>query len=198
VQIPIHGYLQHNAGFLVSIGGLVVNWANNESVFLAMLQCLVGGGKHTAAIIWHSQRTTRGRLDLVARLVREQVNDTELVEQIDQAINQFAGLSRVRNFFCHAMYDYDPEMRLLSATSVNLTPDGYPIESESKKMDRATLNEIKDAAMKLADTNLEQWRLVIRLQRALGVQHAKPPPLPADALRAAESRLPKDEPSEPK
>jgi hypothetical protein len=35
-----------NGAFLLSIGNLIVNWANNQSVFLAMLQALVGGGAH--------------------------------------------------------------------------------------------------------------------------------------------------------
>ncbi len=64
-KITIHGKAAHNAAFLTSIGSLVVNWANNESVFLAMIQVLVGGDKLTAAIVWHSHRTTHARLELV-------------------------------------------------------------------------------------------------------------------------------------
>jgi len=65
VKIPIHGKAAHNTAFLVSIGSLVVNWGNNESVFMAMLQLLLIGGKHSAAIVWHSHRTTHARLELV-------------------------------------------------------------------------------------------------------------------------------------
>lgn len=54
ITIPINGPVDHNAPFLCAIGGLVVNWANNESVFLAMMQALVQGDEYTAAIIWQS------------------------------------------------------------------------------------------------------------------------------------------------
>jgi hypothetical protein len=101
VTIPVHRDLAHNAGFFLAIGGLVVNWANNESVFMAMLQALVGGERHTATIIWHSHRTTAARLELIARLAREQVQDETLVRDIENAISRFKGFSRTRNFFCH-------------------------------------------------------------------------------------------------
>jgi hypothetical protein len=60
-KVPIHGKAAHNGAFLLSIGNLIVNWANNESVFLAMLQALAGGGAQTAAIIWHSHRTSNAK-----------------------------------------------------------------------------------------------------------------------------------------
>lgn len=106
VKIHIHGNAAHNAGILIAIGGLIVHWANNESVFLAMLQTLIAGGEQTAAIIWQSQKTSRPRLDLVGRLVREQVKDQQLIADIESAIARFGGLSRARNFYCHATYEH--------------------------------------------------------------------------------------------
>src|SRR5688500_13665532 len=86
-RVQIHGKIAHNAPFLLAIGGLVVNWSNCESVFLAMLQALVGGGTHTAAIIWQAQRTPRNRLELISKLAHEQVKDNpDLVREIDAAI----------------------------------------------------------------------------------------------------------------
>ena len=72
-RIPIHGKEAHNAAFLVSIGGLIVNWANNESVCIAMLQLLVNGGEQSATIIWHSHRTSNAKLELVHKLCRERI-----------------------------------------------------------------------------------------------------------------------------
>ena len=73
VKLPLHGNALHNSGIQISIGGLVIHWANNESVFLAMLKLLAPGTAMTEPIIWQSLRTSRPRLDLVLRLARERV-----------------------------------------------------------------------------------------------------------------------------
>jgi hypothetical protein len=183
VKIPIHGNAHHNTGILLAIGGLVVNWANNESVFMAMLQALVGGDKLTAAIIWQSQKTSRPRLDLVARLVREQVKNPSLVTDIEKAISQFGGFSRARNFYCHATYDYRPEdLALVSAHGMALSDDGDPLTFEVKPFNAGTLNEICDISMKLAQFNRRLWGLVERLQSELGVRRVELPPLPSVGL----------------
>lgn len=175
-RVPIHGKSEHNAAFLLAIGGLAVNWANNESVFMAMLQALMGGGEHSALIVWLSLRTTRARLELIRRLCREQVMDRDLLADIEAAIDQFKGFSRTRNFFCHATYRYDHGQRLIEATSAALTYDEQPLSFETKVMDRQTLNEITDASMKMATFNKRLWKLIPRLERALGVQRVRLPP----------------------
>jgi hypothetical protein len=179
VKVRIHGNAAHNMSILIAIGGLIVNWANNESVFMAMLQTLVTGDKHTAAIIWQSQRTSRGRLDLVARLVREQVREQALIADIEQSMSQFDGFSRARNFYCHAMYEHDPsDGALLSAHGMTLSNEEAPILFEDKIFNRATLNEINDISMRLAQYNRHLWGLVERLQTSLGVQRVRLPVLP--------------------
>jgi hypothetical protein len=177
VKIPVHGKAAHNTGFLTAIGGLVINWANNESVFLAMLQLLVRGGTLSAAIVWHSHRTSIARLELVHRLCREQVKDTELLEEITRAMSQFKGFSRTRNFFCHATYRYDSNLCLANVSGAVTPPEGEAISYETKNMDRATLNEINSTSIQLAEFNGRLWKLVIRLQNELGVQHEDLPKL---------------------
>ena len=191
--VPIHGDMAHNTGFLLGIGGLVVNWANNESVFLAMLQALLGANHRTVAIVWHSHRTTVGRLELISRLARDRIEDETLVADIDRAIIRFKGACRTRNFFCHATYDYDSEMRLQSAHGITLTQDGDPISFVYKPMEAATLNEIIDASMKLTESNLDNWRLVLRLENALGAPHTRLPQQLREALYNEESHHPKNE-----
>jgi hypothetical protein len=189
VKIHVHGNATHNIGILVAIGGLIVNWANNESVFMAMLQVLIGGGEHTAAITWQSLRTSRGRLELVARLVREQVKDSTLVSDIERSISQFEGVSRARNFYCHATYEHDPiDGAILGAHGMTVSNEGPPIIFERKLFNRGTINEIGDASMRLAAYNRHLWSLVERLQTALGVQRVKLPELPPLDPQAPESR----------
>lgn len=170
-QVPIHGKASHNAAFLVSIGNLVVNWANNESVFLAMLQMFFGHGGYTAAIVWHSHRTTVARLDLISRLCRERLKDETLIKDVDSAIQKFKAFSRMRNFYCHATYRYSEELHLVSAQSVTASQEGDPIRFEVKRLDLAALNEMGDTTIRLGEFNAELWKLVRRLQDALGAHH---------------------------
>jgi len=177
-SVPIVGSADFNVPWYIAIGGLVVNWSNNESVFMAMLQALIASGDHSAAIIWYSHRTTRARLELVKRLCREQVKDEALLQDIQKAISQFGGFSRVRSFYCHAMYGYDSDLRLSSASGATMPQDGDAIMFENRHFDAATMNEIGNTITELVAFNRELWKLVDRLQTALGVQRVSLPRLP--------------------
>jgi hypothetical protein len=180
-------------GILIAIGNLIVHWSSNESVFLAMLQTLVTGDSLTATIIWQSQKTSRPRLDLVGRLVREQVKDTKLIDDIDAAIAAFSGLSRARNFYCHATYNRDiKDGAILSAHGMALSAEGDPITFEDKQFNSATINEINDASGKLVELNRELWRLVVRLQTSLGVQRVVLPELPDEDQPPQDNHPPKN------
>ncbi|HEX4986972.1 MAG TPA: hypothetical protein VFV71_12995 [Burkholderiales bacterium] len=176
-QVPIHGKAAHNTAFLTSIGGLIVNWANNESVFLALLQLFLIGGTHSAAIVWHSHRTTNARLELIGSLARERVKDEQLLQDITNAIKRFKGFTGTRNFYCHATYRYDSDLCLASATATTNAQVDEPLKFEVKRMDLAALNEMKFASVEMGKFNRELWKLVLRLQTELGVQHVNLPPL---------------------
>jgi hypothetical protein len=190
--VKILGNADFNMPFYLQIGNLVVSWANNESVFLAMLQVLLIGGEKAAAIVWNSHQNTRARLELVRKLCRERVTDTDLLAKIETAISNFAGHTRVRNFYCHAMYRYDDKLCLLDATGTKAQQEGNPIAFETKRMDHVSLNEITNTTVNLALFNRELWRLVEQLQTELGVQRVVPPPLPL-ALEASQDGLTRPE-----
>lgn len=187
-QVPIHGKAAHNAAFLTSIGGLVVNWANNESVFMAMLQLLLVGGKQSAAIVWYSVRSTSGRLELVSSLCRERVKDAQLLEDIFRAIQTFKGFTKTRNFYCHATYRYDTELNLDSASGVTTTQEGEPLAFEVRKMDLASLNDMKFASVELGKFNAKLWAIVERLQVDTGVQLANLPQLQIELTQYQDGR----------
>lgn len=180
VKVPIHGKADHNMAFHVSIGGLIINWSNNESVFLAMLQALVRGGPLSAAVIWHSHRTSIARIELVMRLCRERVKNGDLLEDLTKAAERFKNLSRTRNFYCHATYRYDSNLCLSHAQGITTLQEGKPISFEDKRMDRATLNEINRVSLDLGELNAALWSLVRRLHNELEV------PLPEQLSPLAE------------
>lgn len=196
VPIPIMGDAEHNAAIQIVIGGLVVAWANNESVFQVVLRCLLNTDEKAAAVAWYHQRTSQGRLDLIMKLARLRITDDKLLNDLAEIVGQFGTLSRRRNFYCHAVYDHGDAREIQSATGVTLTQDGYPIRVEKKWLNRATMNEIGQTVLALNQLNLHVWSVAKRIGIALQVQHVEWPPQ-LDGSLDSETHLPKDEPLEP-
>jgi len=59
------------------IGNLIVQYANNESVFLRMLGSLIGDAA-TADVVFFAHKNTQGRLDLLATLAVEKITEPAL------------------------------------------------------------------------------------------------------------------------
>ncbi|HEV7910282.1 MAG TPA: hypothetical protein VGP28_04165 [Methylocella sp.] len=174
IELPLYGDAEHNLGIWCAIGVLVVNWGSDESVFLAILQALLGGDKETAIIVWLSFHNTANRLELVRRLTKQHVIDKALRADIESAVVEFVGCTKTRNFFCHAAYRSDDQARLRVAQSISLSDDGEPlIRDASRLLDRSTLNVVTETARRLADLNPVLWVLVRRLEDALQVPPAK-------------------------
>jgi len=177
--ITVPGDISHNQGFFTLIGILVANWSSAESVFSAMLQSLLGVDKLATAIVWHSFRHTNARLDLIVRLTRERVkHDPTLINDVVTACDNFRGFSRVRNFYCHALYSYDAENKLNYAHGTDLTYEDDPLKFTSKPMDANAASELSDHGKRLAPFSLKCWDLSDRLADALGVPRPKRPGLP--------------------
>ncbi len=181
VSAPIAGPADINAGIQAAIGGLVIAWANAESVFLALLQLLMKETERTAGIVWYSLRTTQARLDLVTKLARERFEDGRLAKEIEERVNLFKGPSGTRNFFCHATYGYAENMQLSTVHGVSLAQDGSPLRFTNKWLDLAAMNEIGSATVDLINLNADLWETVERVETELGVQREERPQLPPDA-----------------
>jgi hypothetical protein len=176
VKIPIHGPVDHNGPLQVAVGGLIIAWANNESVFQAMFKSFVSGGDDTAFILWYSHRSSHARLELLDRLVREQIKDAVLVSDIQTAIKKFNGLTGARNFYCHCTYDYGVDRRIRGVQGLGVTQEGAPLRAEYKKVAPALFNEICFVTGELIKQNRPIWELVSRVQNALGTQRVTLPP----------------------
>ena len=174
IDLPVYGDAEHNMGIYQAIGVLVINWGSDESVFLAMLQALIGGDKQTANIVWFSFYNTTNRLDLVRRLIKQHVTDKALQADIENAVVEFLGCTKTRNFFCHAAYSNDDQARLSVAHGASLPDNGEPlIRDNSRLPDRSALNDIVETAGRLADLNPVLWGLVRRLEDGLQVPPEK-------------------------
>lgn len=176
LSFTINGPADANAAFIMVIGQLIVNWANNESVFLAMLQNLLcSPTHHQAAIIWHSHKNTRARLQIIDALARDRISDQELLEDILRASGHFYTQTKIRNFYAHAIYLYDEDLALKGAQAFEIS-EKEPVVSESNKVfNKATLNEMVHTSIQLSEHNRHLWQIVFRIGECLGGQHAHIP-----------------------
>ena len=179
VDLPVYGDAAHNMGVYHAIGVLVINWAIDESVCLAVLQTLLHGDKPSAVIAWYAHNSTAARLELVSALCRQRINDEILCSDVLRILTEFGGYTKVRNFFCHATYVPAKDGKLRAVEGVTLSQEGKPLRVTQRLLDRETLNDVTSTARKLADMNQALWGVVKRIEDALGVPPSRPPlPLP--------------------
>lgn len=142
------------------LGQYVVNVSNNETLFLAILRILINGEENSAEMIWYSQKSTVGRLELVLRISRDQHPESLATEKLEQLAEQFKSLSRLRNFYCHASYTYEDDGNLNYATGATFRNIGTPIKITRKKITKGVINSIIDTMQKLTKLNGELWQLI--------------------------------------
>jgi len=174
VFTTIHGDGAHNMAFTSAIGQLIISWANNESVFLAILQSLIcNPNQFTAQSIWTSHKSTRARLNLVKSLANEVLEDSKLIEAVNQACKEFHSATKTRNFFCHGMYSYSDDLKLIGVTSWN--DDGGKLKQDRRDLDANAINSINDATQRLAGLNLSLWELVELIDQNTGLERESYP-----------------------
>lgn len=173
----INGPMETNGAILLALGQLFVNWSNNESVFLAVLQNLLGSQTHRqAAIVWFSHKNTRARLQLIEALARDAIADEELLSDILAASSKFYNLTKVRNFYAHATFQYSEDLQLVEAQSFEIIDDTDVVKTIAKALSPATMNEIMDVTWRLTESNGVVWDIARRIGEHTGSQRARIPP----------------------
>jgi hypothetical protein len=70
---------------------------------------------------------------------------------------------------------YADDGKLASANNVTLSQEGKPLRLEERPLGRQTLNQIVEAARRLADLNEPLSKLPDRIDDALRAQRSRPP-----------------------
>ena len=157
--------------FVQSLGHLVIATSNNESLFQAIFDAMVGGEDDASPVIWHSSRTTQAKIDLTIRIARSRLKGDPLLTRLEDAAKRFKPHSRTRNFFCHAAYLLDQNGMPRSAQGVRLTQDDDPINRTDKIIGPATLNELNQALKGLGKLNADLWPLANEIANKFGATH---------------------------
>ncbi len=163
---------------LALIGNLFVNWSNNESLLVYLIDLFMDGNRPSAepaafddepspssVIVFSTLNTTRARIDLIKRLSRFNIADPHLQNELDRLLARFEATTRVRNEFNHAMYLVDETSGELTHTqSTRIVQQGGKLKfGAKKKIDQARIRTLKQTIQEMCDLNRDIRDLLGRL-----------------------------------
>ena len=160
--------LDRGTMILALIGNLFVNWSNNESLLVYLIDLFMDGKlagsdpakfgdepSPSAVIVFSTLNTTRARIDLIRRLSRFNVADQRLQNELERLLTRFEATTRVRNEFNHAMYLVEPESGELTHTqSTRIVQQGGKLKfGAKKKIDQARIKALQETIQEMCDLN---------------------------------------------
>jgi hypothetical protein len=153
---------------LALIGNVVLNWSNNESLFIYVLMLLQKTDQASAAILFATLNTTRARLDLIQRLARIKIRDRALNKELDRLIDRFNDGTHIRNEFNHCMYTVDSRGEISQTQSMRLVQTRGNLRfGETKPLDEARIHEMSEAVREMTRLNRDIWDFLPRLEAHL-------------------------------
>lgn len=165
--------LPANDQFMHAVGGLVMEWATCENLMFAMFRCLIGNKFNDMPhLIWFSMQNMKARVDMVRHGARVAELSEPLLVEIDRVAGLFEGVTKTRNWYCHAYYGGNPETNELThIEGVRIVSDETIFRHELKKADRATLNELADAVRRCRLLAQQMWPVLLQLRKEIGAEH---------------------------
>jgi len=168
IEAAAHGTASRRTHIMALIGNLVYSWANNESMFIYLLEVLMNTDEASAAVVFGTLNTTRARLDLVERLAKIKITDKAVQKQLDRIISQFNELTRIRNEFNHCMYTLNERGEITHTHSIRMQEVRGKFQlGQIRKMDDARIKDLGEAIQAMTKLNREIWDFLPRLQASL-------------------------------
>ena len=150
------------------IGSLSLSWSNNESVLIYLMMVLLRTDDVCAALVYGTLNTTRARSDLVLRLVRVQVSDPDLRQEVEAALAALEKCGRLRNDLQHASYEFDGAGRPVATRSMRVEQNRKRLSfGRVRPIDADRLARIAEVIDELGHLNKRIWALLPRLEQHL-------------------------------
>jgi hypothetical protein len=168
IESAARGTVAARKNLLTLLGDLVLSWSNNESLLIYVLMVLLETDEPSAAITFATLNTTRARMDLVHRLVMLKVRDPGMRASVDDVLDRFNEISKVRNELMHAMYSVSPGGEITHTHLMRFVEKRGQISfGDQQPMDQKRLDGIAKACADLRRLNRDFWELLPRLQAAV-------------------------------
>jgi hypothetical protein len=168
IEAGAHRSTDRRTLILASIGSLVFNWSNNESMLVYVIMLLMDTDDASAAIVFATLNTTRARLDLIQRLAKVKIADKAVAKRLNGLIDEFNRCTRIRNEFNHSIYAVNAQGEVTHTHSMRIRETRANLRlGEIREMDDARLEEMADAIRDLSNLNRDLWTFLPILQEHL-------------------------------
>ncbi|MDF0581272.1 hypothetical protein P0R28_17230 [Bradyrhizobium yuanmingense] len=168
---------------LLGIGHLVASLSTCEYFFYVVLRCLASQeGKRHHEVLWLSQISTRARIQLVLRVAKINQLSSKAFAEIEHCAKLMFGLSRLRNFYCHA--------RFITEDDGNSRFEGYElgydyadestdlVRAKRRPVNRRSVVELLAAINRAERMYFKMLEVAHLVQKETGAFYAELPPLP--------------------
>jgi hypothetical protein len=119
----------------------------------------------SAAIVFATLNTTRARLDLIQRLARIRITDTDISRSLARLIERFVESTKVRNELNHCMFIFDRSGAITHTQSMRLAETKASLRfGEIKALDESRLQDMLRTTKEMTRINREIWELLPRLE----------------------------------
>lgn len=152
--------------FRLLLGGYIISTASTESLFLALLKLALRDPTDATGAIWLQFNSTRARLELVRNTYRSCFPTGEQAEQVATFVKEFRGLTRQRNFYCHAIYVAD-ETGMCRIIGYDIVDSSEVIRGKERLLTGALCNEIDHLTSELDKLNRNLWQFIHAEQERL-------------------------------
>ncbi|MDQ0326141.1 hypothetical protein J2R99_002010 [Rhodopseudomonas julia] len=171
---PTRGLQERRMRIFATIGNLVLNWSNNESLFVHVLMLLMETDHPTSVIVFGTLNTTRARLDLVNRLAKAKLRDEAIARRLKLLVKRFEAATKLRNELNHSMFAVD---QLGEITHTNLMrieeKRGRICFGRERPLDDRRLEEMNETAREMTELNRDIWQFLPELERHLRANRRK-------------------------
>jgi hypothetical protein len=119
----------------------------------------------SAAIVFATLNTTRARLDLIQRLARIRITDSDISRSLARLIERFVESTKVRNELNHCMFIFDRSGAITHTQSMRLAETKASLRfGEIKALDESRLQDMLRTTKEMTRINREIWELLPRLE----------------------------------
>ncbi len=155
---------------LFSVGNLIASWANCETMFINILECLMGReNTGNTGVVWLSNKSTHARIQLIIRLAKVQDMSPQSKDEILDYANRFISISETRNFYAHGIYDREGSPTDIKAVyGYNLGNLESSFKQARKPCDAVMIDDLCDTIQRCRELHDEILVTLYRLRDELG------------------------------
>ena len=157
--------IEQRTAILALIGDLNFSWSNTESVFIYVLMLLLETDDVSAAIVFSTLNTTRSRLDVIQRLARAKLQDTDILHDIETIIVEFSKATATRNDLNHATFVFNSKGEITHTQSLKLQEKRGKMQfGNLNVLDDKRIAQISQVVQDVKSLNRRIWDILPKLE----------------------------------